>query len=340
MTGSIIHGGNLTEALRRYPQAPAPLIDLSTGINPVPYPHAPLPPGAFTRLPDPASVLTLQAAAARAYGVADPAMLVAAPGTQVLISLLPRLLPQPAIAVLGPTYAEHAAAWRLPGTRVHDATEIGELTHHRAAVLCNPNNPDGRRWSPGHLAGLAARLDLLVIDEAFADFEPGVSAAALAGMPNLLILRSFGKAYGLAGIRLGFAIAAVPVAAMIRDAIGPWAVSGPAIAIAGAALADTAWARSAARRLRQDAARLDAALADAGCEPAGGTSLFRLVRTPDAAGLAEFLGRQGILVRSFAERPGLLRFGIPAPDEWDRVLAALAAWAGGATAPSTPASAC
>ena len=305
----------------RFPDAPEPFLDLSTGINPVPYPVPPLPAAAFTRLPEPEALEALQAVAAAAYGVSDPAMVVAAPGTQALISLLPLLLPQRAVTVFGPTYAEHAASWRNAGAEV---TLLPLPEGEGAAILCNPNNPDGRRVPVPDLLALAARHALLVVDEAFAEFAPQDSLAPHMPLPGVVVLRSFGKAYGLAGLRLGFALAAPALAARIRAALGPWAVSGPALHVGIAALADTAWRDDAGQRLDTDASVLDALLAAAGMCLVGGTSLFRLVETPDAAGWADHLGRAGILVRAFADAPARLRFGLPSTAAgWNRLAFAL-----------------
>ena len=330
----------------------------------MPYPVPPLPPEAFTRLPEPEALYALQAVAAAAYDVADPAMVVAAPGTQALISLLPLLLPQRRVTVLGPTYAEHAAAWRNAGAEVRllplplgEGWGEGVLAAERGAegaawagpsvgqggaarpphpgplpegegeaavVLCNPNNPDGRRIASRDLLELVGRRPLLVVDEAFADFEPQDSLAPHLPLPGVVVLRSFGKTYGLAGLRLGFAHTEPALARRIRAALGPWAVSGPALHIGAAALADTAWRDDAGRRLRADAAALDGLLRRAGMTVFGGTVLFRLADTPDAAGWASRLGRAGILVRSFADAPTRLRFGLPgAAADWDRLASAL-----------------
>ena len=312
---SIAHGGRLSEARRLFPDAPAPWLDLSTGINPRPYPLPALAPERFTRLPDPEEVLALQSVAARAYGVADPAMVVAAPGTQILIDLLPRLWRIDPVAVLGPTYAEHARAWGKAGARVATVSAFESLGDAAVAILCNPNNPDGRRFAPGRLVALAdvlaARGGILVVDEAFADLErDDLGLAHALPHPAIVILRSFGKTYGLAGLRLGFALAAPERAALIRDALGPWAVSGPAIAIGQAALGDRRWLASAAEGLARDACELDACLADNGLSVLGGTRLFRLACAESAPAIFSRLGL-GIFVRRFADQPTWLRFGQP-----------------------------
>lgn len=312
---TLLHGGRLLEACRRHPAAPRPFIDLSTGINPDAYPFTPPPASAWQRLPEPEHVAQLEAAAARTYGAPDPACVVASPGTQALIQLLPSLRPQKRIAIPGPTYAEHAAIWQAAGAQVDPA-----LGTARAAVLCNPNNPDGTRHAPSAL--LALGLGLLIVDEAFADFEPGLTLAPALPHPGLVILRSFGKAYGLAGLRLGFALAEPALATRIRTALGPWAVSGPAITIGDQALSDRAWQTAAAARAHTASNRLRAVLTQAGHRAIGGTALFQLAEGPP--GLADALAEAGILVRSFPDQPGRFRFGLP-PDEpaWTRLQAAL-----------------
>ena len=316
---TIPHGGRLIAARRRWPGAPEPFVDLSTGINPVGYPFGPVPDSVWRRLPEPEELAGLEAVAARAYGAADPAMVVAAPGTQPVLQLLPVLFPLTGVVIPGPTYGEHAAAWRGAGVRVHE----GGLTGADAAVICNPNNPDGRRTDVGALPPMR----LLVVDEAFADFEPGVSAIPLLPRPGLVVLRSFGKAYGLAGVRLGFAVADPATASRLRMLLGPWAVSGPAIAIGGQALRDAAWREAAGRVAHGAAGRLDAVLRGAGLRVLGGTALFRLAEAGYAEGLAERLGRDGILVRRFDYARSWLRFGLP-PDEdaWDRLACSLSSY--------------
>ncbi len=320
---SIAHGGSLTEARLLFAGAPEPVVDLSTGINPVPYPIEGIPKEAFTRLPDPQAIGELEAVAARTYGVAGPDMVVAAPGTQILISLLPLLLPQARVTVLSPTYAEHAHAWRSAGASVIESTTAEGVD---CAIVCNPNNPDGRRIAAADLVALADRVRLLIVDEAFADFEAGISVAPFLPHASIVVLRSFGKAYGLAGMRLGFALANAVTAARIRSALGPWAVSGPAVEIGRRALADRAWAVQTAARLARDADRLDLLLAGAGLRVVGGTRLFRLAERPDAPELFLRLGAAGVFCRRFSAQPNWLRFGLPDGEAgWDRLRNALCA---------------
>jgi cobalamin biosynthetic protein CobC len=332
----IEHGGDLAAAAAAWGTPPEGWLDLSTGINPHPYLVLPPPHEAWTRLPDTGVVMRLVAAAARCYGAPDPSLVVAAPGTQALIQWLPLLVGRTRVAVLGPTYAEHAAAWRAAG---HAVTEVGGLAALKAAapgvaVIVNPNNPDGRRVAPADIMDLAARLaerrGLVVVDEAFADIAPEISVAAHAGAPGLVVLRSFGKFFGLAGIRLGFALTWPEMAEALRSALGPWAVSGPAAAIATGALADETWIAITRQRLKLSMEQMESLLRRAGLEVLGATSLFALAAHDQAQGLHAHLARQGIWVRRFPERPYWLRFGLP-PESggWERLDGALKSWTPG-----------
>ncbi len=321
----IWHGGDLATARALFPEAPQPWIDLSTGINPIPYPLPALPLSLWARLPGADDEAALIAAARKAYRVPAHADMVAAPGTQILIELLPRLSPAGPVAILGPTYAEHGHAWRKAGYAVTEtATPAEEAT---TVVVVNPNNPDGRVLSQAELTRLAAHCaangGFLVVDEAFADFTP--EATIVPDLPvGAIVLRSFGKTYGLAGLRLGFAIGAPHQMARLKAALGPWSVAGPALHVGAQALSDANWLAETGRERARDAARLDALLAPHG-RIVGGTTLFRLLETPVASALFARLGRHGIYVRRFQNAPDRLRFGLPGDEAgWSRLRAALA----------------
>ena len=327
----IPHGGDLSRLRQRFPDAPEPLIDLSTGINPFSYPVPAIPDTAYTRLPERAQIRQLKEAAAGAYGARDPETIAVAAGTQLLISTLPHILPATQVSVLAPTYGEHAAVWSAAGATVLEGAAPDVLQSGSVAILCNPNNPDGRRLDAAAIETLQsqrARLGgRLIVDEAFAEFgDAHLSAVSLVPLPGLIVLRSFGKAYGLAGLRLGFLIAERGIVERVEQALGPWPVSGVAIHIACMALNDAAWRQATAGRLTTAGDRLDSLLAGYGLDPVGRTSLFRLVRHEKAPAVADALGRAGILVRDFPDRPDWLRFGLP-PDEaaWTRLDGALAA---------------
>ena len=319
------HGGNLDAARRLFPDAPEPWIDMSTGINPVPYPVGDIPAAAWARLPQPADLIALETAARHAYGAAASAEVVAAPGTQAIIQWLPHIFRARRVGILGHTYGEHAQCWRAAGAEVVAANSLADFESCDVGVVVNPNNPDGRIVEPEQLAQAAAafamRGGLLVVDEAFMD----VVAPAMSLIPTLpregaVILRSFGKAYGLAGLRLGFALARGGLGVKLRSTLGPWAVSGPAIDIGRRALGDPQWLAAARSRLNEDAQRMDHLLTAAGFTVVGGTPLFRLAEREDAESWFERLGRAGILARPFSTRPGALRFGIPSGEAgWARL---------------------
>jgi cobalamin biosynthetic protein CobC len=328
----LLHGGELTAARRLFPGAPEPFVDLSTGINPNPYPLPPFPAEMFARLPQPGAHAALAGIAAKTYGAPSAAHVVPAPGSQILLPLVAGLVRPGRATILVPTYSEHARAAALAGHAVAEVGAIGELAEAALAIVTNPNNPDGQLRSKDDLIALAKKLQarggLLMIDEAFMDVAPsGFSLAGEVARGNIVVLRSFGKFFGLAGLRLGFAIAAPPLAARLAALLGPWAVSAPALTTGAQALADRTWIESTRRRLAQAAARLDNLLTGCGLEIIGGTALFRLARTPSASELFHHLGRAGILTRVFPDRANWLRFGLPADEpDWQRLQIAMAAF--------------
>ena len=234
MKSSLRHGGDLGAATEKFGTPPDGWLDLSTGINPTPYPVGMLPAAVWQRLPIRDDVTKLDAAARTYYGTPDNTALVAAPGTQAIIQLLPSLRATGTVAIIGPTYGEHGHRWRTAG---HDVTEVATLDAADAdvIVIVNPNNPDGRTVSPDRLMTVAkqqaARGGWLVVDEAFGDVAPQLSIVPASKEPGLIVMRSFGKFFGLAGLRLGFAIGDPAVIAALADALGPWAVPGPALVL-------------------------------------------------------------------------------------------------------------
>jgi cobalamin biosynthetic protein CobC len=325
------HGGDLTEAMAHYGGTPSMWLDLSTGINPRPWPiPADLPIEVWQRLPSRAAEDALIAAAREAFEVPAGAAVVAAPGTQSLIQWLPQLADGGAVAIVEPTYGEHALAWRLAGHEVIAVADLDRLPEKvRHAVVVNPNNPDGRVTDRAALARAAMRLrdrgGWLVIDEAFADVDPDISAVGLCTDLPVVVLRSFGKFYGLAGLRLGFAIAPPEIAQRVALALGPWPCSGPALHIGIVALRDQEWAHRTREAIKQQARALDAVLVEAGFGIAGGCGLYRLVRHPDAGKLHAALAARHIWCRRFEGADDLLRFGLPGDHHGlDRLAKALA----------------
>jgi cobalamin biosynthetic protein CobC len=318
----LYHGGNLDFAMRRFGGAWEDWVDLSTGVNRRPYLVPELAARHWNALPSRADIETLQDAARAAY--AAPARILALAGAQAAIQLLPHCFGRGEARVLAPTYNEYAAGLQAAGWTVRDVAELGALAGADLAIVVNPNNPDGRVHDPAALLGLLPQVGRLVVDESFADAVPGLSLAPQAARAGLLVLRSLGKFYGLAGVRLGFVLGAdTDVEAFARLA-GPWPVSGPAIAIGQRALLDRAWAEATIMRLIGEAQRLDAMALTAGWILVGGTPLFRLYEVGDAAAAQEKLARENIWSRIFKDRPGWLRLGLPGDEtEWERLAAAL-----------------
>ena len=328
------HGGRLGAARSLFPDVPQPWIDLSTGINPRSYPAPRASQRARNRLPEPAELARLEAVAAAAFGVADPARVVATAGTECALRLLPQMVNLQASVIVGPTYGSHADAWTRAGALTQTIALEEVRSHAERAVgltIVNPNNPDGRCVSRSRLLelhdSLARHGGTLIVDEAFAEVVPEISVAAEAGAaaaPKLIVLRSFGKFFGLAGLRLGFIVAATPLAATIRGLIGEWPVASDALAAGLAAYADVRWMNRERTVLAKSAQRLDSLLTLNGFELAGGTSLFRLARAPDARERFTRLLAAGILVRPFDYAADLLRFGLPrGREQWRRLAAAL-----------------
>jgi cobalamin biosynthesis protein CobC len=317
------HGGNLDVAVKRFGGGLDDWIDLSTGINRRPYPVGQLQPRHWSALPSRSDIDALHEAARQAYVTAAPVLATA--GAQAAIQLLPRLAAGGRAKILAPTYNEYAAILNAAGWSVEDVADFEALAGADLAIVVNPNNPDGRRNDPKQLVALLARVGRLVVDESFADAVPGLSLAPEAGRPGLIVLRSLGKFYGLAGLRLGFVLGNAADVDAFASMLGPWRVSGPAIEIGRRALLDRDWADETIARLTRDALRLDVLAREAGWTLVGGTPLFRLYETGDGCAAQARLAGSKIWSRIFRDRPGWLRLGLPGSDvEWARLASVIA----------------
>jgi cobalamin biosynthesis protein CobC len=327
--GRIAHGGALAAAMARHGGTRADWLDLSTGINPCP-PNLPaIPHHAFATLPDADAMAACIAAARRFHGFGSQAALLAAPGVQALIQLLPRLRPHAPCRVLGPTYGEYVHVFQQFGVGVEETDSVAGLGAGGIAVIVNPDNPSGRIVAPERLAALAATMaekgGLLVVDEAFCDMTPEHSIANLAGRPGLLVLKSFGKFFGLAGLRLGFAAGASDDVKLLEALLGPWAVGGPALAAGAALMADDALCARIRSRIAELAAAQCDVLDKAGLVVAADCGLFQLADVADAAALSGHLAQVRILTRIFDWQPRWIRFGLcPNDAARARLAAALA----------------
>lgn len=320
------HGGRLSAARAAFPRAPRPWLDLSTGINPQPWSGPRATADDLARLPDPDALAELERLAAAAFG-ADPARVCAVPGAEAGLRALPALTGARSVAIAQPTYDGHAQAWAAAGLTPKPVTfDALQAATAEALVVVQPNNPDGTRLDPAALEALARhrseRGRWTILDESFVDATPRLSLAG-AAVPRLVVLRSFGKFYGLAGVRLGFVLAEPALVERLRARLGDWPISAEALAAGRGAYADPDWAAATRARLAEDGERLAGLLAAAGFEPVGANALFRLVRHPDAAARFEALCRAGVLVRPFPHDPTWLRFGLPPAGHWSRLQSAL-----------------
>lgn len=322
------HGGQLAKASRRYRIPVADWLDLSTGIAPWTWPVPPLPETVWSRLPESGDGL-LEAAGAY-YGCA-PELLTAVPGSQFAIRQLPQALAPASVLVPEVGYTEHARCWREAGHRpvwYRDLDALREMVAQADhAVVINPDNPSGRVCDPGWLSALRGEMrqdGLLIIDEAFMDVGDH-SVVPQLPLPGILALRSLGKFFGLAGLRLGFVAGDVPALATVQQQLQPWGVSHPARWVGCGALTDVDWQAEQAARIATGLERLTALLqrvfAGNRIRSAG---LFATVFFDDqtsAPAIHDALAQQGVLAR-LGDNRRWLRFGLPAEDE-PRLTAAL-----------------
>lgn len=321
MASAIVHGGNLHEASRRYGIPYEQWLDLSTGINPHGYPVPPVPAAAWRRLPEDDDGLT--ACAAHYYGAPDAAHVLPVAGSQAAIRALPMLLPRGTVAIAPLTYSEYAPAFERAGHRIVPLDVAGDalsedITH---AVVVNPNNPTAHHLTAEKLlrwhAQLTARGGTLIVDEAFADALPSATLASHTNRPQLVVLRSPGKFFGLAGVRAGFVLSAPPLLEALRDVVGAWTVSGPARHAVSAAFKDIQWQSVMRSQLQAESTRL-ASLLQAQRFTLHGTPLFAWTDDPRAAALHHELARRGIWTRLFPANASV-RFGLPGTEqEWQR----------------------
>ncbi len=313
------HGGNIDEARARF--GGTGWIDLSTGINRVPYPLPEFPSHVWTDLPTRRTQSALMVAARTAFATQAPGLALA--GAQAAIQMLPRIAVPGQARVLAPTYNEHAACLRAAGWQVEEVRSLDALAGAELAVVVNPNNPDGRRTPRTNLRAIAGQVGRLIVDESFAEATPDLSLAADAD-EHLVVLRSFGKFWGLAGLRLGFVFGGADVIAQLAEMAGPWPVSGAALEVGRIALGDHPWRASTIARLAGEAQKLDQYAALAGWDLVGGTHLFRTYHAPDAKRAQDFLGHARIWSRIFPYSRHWVRLGLPGNgDEWARVAVTL-----------------
>lgn len=314
------HGGDIDRAITAYGGAPEAWVDLSTGINRMPYPIPDLPPTAWRSLPTKADMAALRQAARQYYRTEASVAVLA--GAQSAIQQLPSLTEGRLMRILGPTYNEYANVFAQAGWLVEVVPELADLAGADIAIVVNPNNPTGRLFPPEVLLGLRGTVGLLVVDESFMDMTPDQSLAAQAGAADLVVLKSFGKFFGLAGLRLGFALGSAAICERFSAQAGPWPVAGPALEIARQALGNADWVRQSISDLQHLSDEMDALVP---WRLVGGTPLFRLYDVGDSAQAQSALARHRIWTRRFEWDQRLLRIGTPSEGEIARLRLALAA---------------
>ena len=318
----IAHGGALSEAIAKYGGTASEWLDLSTGISPFSLPLPEISADSWRRLPEQSEVRRVCELAMRHYG--GSVVPIAVPGTQAAIQLLPFLTPNASeVAIVSPTYGEYEQAFRRMDMEVDpiDALDGATVTRASVAVLANPNNPDGRETPRDDIFGFvrAQRHRLVIIDEAFADMRQDLTMVGAAGMePNLVVMRSFGKFFGLAGLRLGFVFAEPALAKILSDRLGPWAVSGPALAIAAHAFSRLDLINELRTKLDKAHAMTRSALKMASVPIVGETALFFYCEMGDGAAVRDLLASHKLLVRAFDHSPSRIRIGL-VPDELSAV---------------------
>lgn len=323
------HGGDTELAARLYGAPADGWLDLSTGVNPWPYPVPGDIAAAFARFPTSGDMARLIAAARSCYAVPDGVAVAAAAGSELLIRQVPRIVGATSVALAEPTYRSHGEAWHAAGHTVTgwDRHQPPPSDAH-VLVIANPNNPDGATVGRHHLAALADGARILVVDEAFADVAPSLSLLPVLAGRRAVVLRSFGKFFGLPGLRLGFAIGAPDLIGSLAERLGDWPVSTAAALIGRDALADSQWQERSRARLARTAARLGDLLTAGGVAPVGGTDLFQLIAPDEPTRFHEILVARGILTRLFPET-GRIRIGLPDSETaWERLERALRAAAG------------
>jgi cobalamin biosynthetic protein CobC len=322
---ALIHGGQLQQIANKY-QIPADnWLDLSTGIAPFSYPIPAIPPALWRQLPQKNEALMQ---AAKKYYRCE--QLLVTNGSQSIIKALPALwhaFNRQSTTVYLPQrgYKEHAHAWETAGYQLHfyqdNLPAIDLLDENSILVIINPNNPTGKVFSRETIMCYQKKIKklngLLVVDEAFIDvLNPEDSIASDVNDQHTLVLRSFGKFFGLAGIRIGFLVANSYWCEIFSEHMGPWQVNGPAQFIAEQALADEPWQQIQKRRLKECRQQQQYFLLEIFgpdiITNIGGSDLFLTMSFHQphwAAKCYHLLCQQGLYVR-LSDEQDTLRFGI------------------------------
>ena len=318
------HGGNLDFAASIYGGPVTDWLDLSTGINRIPYDNLLVSKNNFCVLPDRTLFKSLIDAASNTYAVPSKASLLPINGVQMAIQAIPHIETCGTAKILGPTYNEYSATLRNFGWKVVCVKNLKDLSGADLAIVVNPNNPDGRICTQKEILRVLPNVGKIIIDESYCDPTPELSMMPHAGEKGLIIFKSVGKFFGLAGIRLGFIISQKSETEVFSNIIGPWSVSGPTLEVGTRALVDTTWIEQTRKRLSYDAKRLSNLIAESNLQSAGATKLFHLIKLDNAADAQKKFAEEMIWTRIFSYSKSWLRIGLPgSEDEWSRLRACL-----------------
>ncbi len=311
------HGGQLQAASQHYNIPLENWLDLSTGISPFAYPLPPVPVKCWQRLPETND--GLEVAAENYYG--SPFLLPVS-GSQEAIQQLPYLFPiGQRVGIIKPAYHSHQQAWQRAGHHVMGLTssEIEQkISEIDVLIIVNPTNPTAELFSPDTVMNWYKQLinnkGYLIIDEAFMDATPEQSVISKEPKPGLIVLRSIGKFFGLAGVRLGFVWAENEILEQLASKQDDWSVSHPARWAGALALGDTTWQQQQQRRLLISSKRLKTVLETKFKTCVFHAALFAYFKGDQAQSYHRKLAENGVLIRLF-EQPLALRFGLPASNE-------------------------
>ena len=313
---SLVHGGQLLTVAQQYNRPLEQWLDLSTGIAPFSYPINDIPAKYWQDLPQVNDELI---AAAKCYYQTEHCL--PCHGSQAVIERLPKFwlekYPQAQTVYLPKVgYKEHQKAWLQAGfsATFYQDDLPKEIENNSVIVVINPNNPSGKLFNKEELLQCYQRVQLanglMIVDEAFMDVvEPNQSLTPHIEDDHLIILRSFGKFFGLAGLRIGFVCASERWLKVMSASFGPWHVNGPAQYVALQALQDNHWQAQQRHKLQQQMIKLRQLLQKQLSADLVGCLLFVTAYVNNAEQVYSKLCQQGVYVRLTDEKHSL-RFGI------------------------------
>ena len=312
------HGGDIDNAIQKYGGNKDSWIDLSTGINPHHYPYKLINISELKNLPCENDINKLNKVAKKYFKTF--ACVTAVSGAQAGINILPFLFPNKTVSILSPTYNEYQNVFSKSLTKINNVEKLIQLKNSQVAIICNPNNPDGKLYCNEDLLEISKNVGYLIIDESYMDQYPGKSLSQkLDDQTNIIIIRSFGKFFGLAGIRLGFLISNKEINKKIEFLIGKWPISNIAINIANKALIDDVWIMNTISFLEEGSNFLDCLASKVSWKIVGGTNLYRLYETPNADHTQNKLANLKIWSRRFEYSKKWIRLGIPRKKDFKKV---------------------